>query len=681
MRETIGDMPDFPDPEALQEAAEAELWSADVVTVPAEVRTHTGQMMVAVLIMAEGYVLDAPIEPAPSPEPESVSALLEQGLRRVAEKVGNWPPVVVVRHSEVAAHLGTRLDYLSIEVEYSPILPEIEEATASLRSYMGSERHPQIHFGPGFWRGWYCPEAWIADFFQAAARYYEAAPWTRYPFDAMLAVEGTSGRTWYVLVEGDPQETDPVPPVLSLFSERADAERVATIGSMEEARFVGRGLILLFADRTELPSQTVQEIRQAGWPVASSDAWPALLMINTPAGGLTAADAGDLLAVMHVISGAVPVPTPDSPAIPAGEWQDPESGLGLRVLPLPLPEEEEEDEEGEGEERLEELFAGEAADQSAGLVDRFDHSSLVEQIQKRVEAEGAATLEDVQRIAAQEHEAYNRASQEELGGLSPEQTARLLYQSWESPDSIVRFDTDLPLAELETSPFLYRTRILLGTMLERGGIAPTQAGNLPRAFVQDMMEAMDTPLTGPDRSLRDNRRYNEADTHLYDLRLFLEFAGCIRRYRKKFIVARAVRPLLKPEQAGVLFRHLFIKHFQYLDLSCLDCYAPAHLFQSGVAYSLWKFLDSSVEWLPAEAFSDRLILPTLRDDLLRSVESEKELQAIITFRLMQPLERFGLAENREMAESRNWYPWNREYRPTPLAARFLHFDFSDQESD
>jgi len=654
-------MSDFMDPELLQAASNARTWSADVVTISSEVRTHTGQMMTAVMITGDGFVLDAPVEPAPSPEPEHVSDLLEQGLRRVAERVGNWPHGVVVRHGEVAEHLGPRLAYLGVKVHHSPILPDIEEATSSLRSYMGGDRHPQMHFGPMHWRGWHRPDDWIADFFRAAARCHESEPWLMLPPDTILEVKGTSGRSWYVLIEGGWIAEESAPPVISLFTHRSDADQVGMGPDEADLHFEGRGLIVLFLTRDQFRRDTVKEVETAGWLVVSPEAWPALLMINTPAGGLTTRDSHDLLAILTIIPEAVPTLIPGPGMGNEGVWKHPESGLDIRLLPL---------RQAFGEDRFIDAGAG----------NRFDIGPLMDQIGRRVEVEGAKSIEDVKRIAAKENRAYNSTPQEELGGLSPEQAARLLHISWESPESPLRLATDLPLSELEASPLLCRSRILLKAILERGGIQPTQAGNLPRAFVYEMMVAMGSPRPGSDRNVPGTRTYNEQSTNLFNLRTFLEFAGCIRRYRKKFIVARSIRPLLNPERAGELLRHLFISHFQKMDISCLDYCSHAPSFQFGLAHALWKFRDLSEEWLPSEAFIDRLILPTIRESLLREVLDEDELKKIIIYRLMEPLEEFGLAECRALPDQDGWFPLARQYRAAPLAARFLGFNFDQPDA-
>jgi len=626
------DMAEYTEPEVLKAASRAGSWSADVVTIPSEVRTHTGQMMATIMITGDGFVLDASAEVAPSPEPEQVSDLLEQGLRRVAERVGNWPHSVVVRHGEVAEHLGPRLAHLGVQVLHSPILPDIEEATSGLRSHLGGDLHPQIHFGPMHWRGWHRPDAWITDFFHAAARFHTSEPWLMLPPDMLLEAEGTSGRTWYVHIAegGDTEEV--VAPVISLFT--------------------------IFHAREQLRPETVKEIETAGWPVASPKAWPTLLMINTPAGGLTARDSHDLLAILTIIPEAVSMLMSGPGMGNDGVWKHPESGLDIRLLPLQQAVDED-------------LFV------DAG--DRYDISPMLDRIKERAEIEGATSIEDINRIAAEENQAYNSTPQEELGGLNPEQATRLLHTSWENPESPLRFGTDMPLSELKASPMLCRSRILLNAILDRGGIQPTQAGNLTRAFVHEMLVAMGSPRPDSDRHVPVTRMLNEQDTDLYPLRTFLEFAGCIRRYRKKFVVARSIRPLLIPERAGELLQHLFINHFQKLDLSCLDYRSHAPIFQFGLCFALWKFRDLSEEWLPPEAFIDHIILPTIREDLFREVQDEDELKRIIENRLMKPLEEFGLAEGRTLPDQDRWLPLTREYRSTPLAGGFLRFDFNQPD--
>jgi hypothetical protein len=94
-------------------------------------------------------------------------------------------------------------------------------------------------------------------------------------------------------------------------------------------------LSLTFDRRADLPPRMRKEILAAGWEVAGPDAYPSLIAINTPGGGVIAAQGADLAAALRAVPAFVNE-FRDELRNWMGErleWRDPETGVKL-TFPL-----------------------------------------------------------------------------------------------------------------------------------------------------------------------------------------------------------------------------------------------------------------------------------------------------------------------------------------------------------
>ncbi|MGH9363273.1 MAG: hypothetical protein ACRD2T_15285, partial [Thermoanaerobaculia bacterium] len=179
------------------------------------------------------------------------------------------------------------------------------------------------------WAGWGQPSAWVADLFAAAAAFYRAAPWQALDSLDGLEVVTAGGRRWWGNVFGQGGSVFG----LSLFSDLGDLLSAAFEEVPPEAR--GRLLSLLYNRRGEIAPRMAREIAHQGWEIAGPAAYPSLIAINTPGGGLPRADAADLLAVLGALPGVFAAWD-----LPAGRghadlfWRDPQSGLAITLFSL-----------------------------------------------------------------------------------------------------------------------------------------------------------------------------------------------------------------------------------------------------------------------------------------------------------------------------------------------------------
>ena len=173
--------------------------------------------------------------------------------------------------------------------------------------------------------------------------------------------------------------------------------------------------------------------------------------------------------------------------------------------------------------------------------------------------------------------------------ISADEIQKLLDADWEDPDGAIYVRDDLTMREAEQSLFFRNARTLLSALNESGGTQATEAGNLNRKFVAEMMEQLDL---NP-RTLEIIREVNKVinEETLWDLhinRVVCELAGLIRRNRGKFQVIQKRSHLMQDENAGPLYQLLFSTFFRRFNLAYLDRLAEAPFIQQAVAFSLFK---------------------------------------------------------------------------------------------
>jgi hypothetical protein len=192
-----------------------------------------------------------------------------------------------------------------------------------------------------------------------------------------------------------------------------------------------------------------------------------------------------------------------------------------------------------------------------------------------------------------------------------------------------------------------------------------------------------------DRYLEDlhrmNKVVNEADVWpLHVVRVNLELAGLIRRRKGTFLLTRKGRSLVSPEAAGELFRHLFLVHFGEFDLRYGRRLWSELDLQAAMPLLIWQVGVWARDWVTVQALSVRL-LPESRPDADNG--GDASLRQDISFLhsiLLEPLEGFGLLEERDAdpqgeSEDRRWRwrPEALEVRITPLFHRFLSFRWEE----
>ncbi len=264
----------------------------------------------------------------------------------------------------------------------------------------------------------------------------------------------------------------------------------------------------------------------------------------------------------------------------------------------------------------------------------------------------------------------NAAPQPDLGGLTPDELAQVLYGDWRGPGPL-RVVRELPLAEIEAAPWFLVARTLMTLIQRHGPIKATQAGNLPRSVVRLFLDGILSTESRERFGDAGLGSINEQDMSVIHIpRVLLEISKLIRNKKGRFVLTREGRALLPDDRAGELYAVLFEACFRGLDLAYLDGAPEAPVFQQLIGYALVRLRDLAGEWIPARDVDERALHPGVRPEVPVPSPLWDPIETLVETRLLLPLERFGLVERREVPREPLKYPRD-EVRKNPLYDRFL----------
>ena len=614
-----------------RDARKARVWEADVSPLPAVFDDRPdGRPGILILTVGEWVLATEVLARPPREVPELVD-LLTRRIREAASQVGRMPRTIRVRDQELATVLEAQLGTRKIRVECRPSLPNLDEALAGVVERMGGPADRPLTASPLRWAGWDMDDEEIRRLFSAAARLYRANPWAERAETEPVELDCHDDGFWYVSFSGEMGDF----PAVSVFRELDDVAANLTVPRdiLPEA-LVDRHFIIVYSPRDHLPHPMTVEVVGQTWEVAAPDAYPRLMTVNTPGGGITREDAEALTSLLEAAAAFTEAgdPEPDTvgdgsdlPTIPG--WSAPGSRWLVR----------------DGSHLLANLL--EAPSLEAGI------GPLVEGL--------------------------NSAPDLELGGLSPDQVHRLLYQDWEVDEAPLHFSTDLSLEELRRVEILTNARRLMELCGEPGGAGATAAGNLNRAAVArmrgggtwDSLGTSDQPHSGGETF--PGKVLNEGDFRgLQWMRVLLELAELVEREGQAFHLTTPGRDLLHPSRSGELFRHLFRTQMQRMNLAFGDRYPTEETLQFGVPFTLARLAREARAWIPPVDLVPRILLPRVLDEVEDDVGSGA-LPGVVTHRILRPLHRFGLLEW-EWEERYGFRSSARQVRLAPLFDRFIH---------
>ncbi len=287
-----------------------------------------------------------------------------------------------------------------------------------------------------------------------------------------------------------------------------------------------------------------------------------------------------------------------------------------------------------------------------------------------------AMLDELNRRIAIMMNARNAAPDPEMGGLSPNQVARLIYAEWGEPGGAVQFNTDIPLAELEKADFFRGARTFLKALHAAGEVRATTSKNLPRRFVADVL-----PLMCDEKALEEIYKYNKVVNEqdvppLHYARVVSNLAGLVRLRKGKFGIPKSKAALLDDECAGELFRCLFVAFFRKLNLAYTHRVAfEARGLQTCAAYTLYRLGVVTRDWKPKDDLPAEVLLPAVREEIEKEIRGYEywTTENLMTSRLIRWFLDWGMLEGRYEQESK-FFKTLKAVRTTPLYAAVLRFN-------
>lgn len=311
-------------------------WQVDLTPLPVVLADAPDAGPAVALVVERGTVLHVDMVAAPPSEAEAVAAELERVIAQAAGTVGAWPERVQVRDAGVAGELAARLAPRGVEVGHHAHLDGLDILAAGLLDTLASDVASAMPAAssPATWRGWGLPRDTVAEIFRAAAAFWRTRPWEWVPSDdPLMAVEGTS-RAWTCAVLGNGGEEFG----LALYGAAEDFYQMFEDGA-PFARMNGPLLSLTFNAAGELEPAMRREVMAARWEVAGRDAYPVIVALNTPEGGLPREMAEDLARLLRAVPEFVAhhrdVLDPDQLLETPLEWRAPGTGVLLRLEPGP----------------------------------------------------------------------------------------------------------------------------------------------------------------------------------------------------------------------------------------------------------------------------------------------------------------------------------------------------------
>lgn len=300
-----------------------------------------------------------------------------------------------------------------------------------------------------------------------------------------------------------------------------------------------------------------------------------------------------------------------------------------------------------------------------------DVAALIASIRAELESHEFGSIEEAQAHVNRVMNRRNDTPLPDLGGLTPHELDDVLHGDWRGPGPL-RIMPDLPLVAAEVAPWFVVSRLLMRIIVEDGPIKLTPAGNLPRAVVRRLVESVMSAATREHWSGQGVERVKERDLQLVHLpRVLLEVGGLMRLRKGQLVLSKEGTALLPDARAGELYARLFETCFRRFNLGYLDGAGEAPVFQQLVGYALVRLRHLAQDWIPVERVVTDTLHPMVRPNVPVPPDGWDRLPLIVETRLLRPLERFALVEQRELPREPGDILRRYEVRKTPLYDLFL----------
>jgi hypothetical protein len=305
-------------------------WEVGVIPLPSSIETDPEARLVIAMAATLDAVLAMNVLTNLSGEPAEVAVALHEVLEEAMRLTGARPRFLHVAHPETARELAPLLAGCGIEVEALGGYDRLHDPARSMMEDMaGVDLWPPMS-KPVTWAAWQLPDADVAALFRAAAAFFRAAPWSILEGDDVLGFALPEGPPWAGVIMGQAREVYG----LALYAQPSDVIALFEGGAARQHQALGdpgamegRIITLIFEKAHELPRPMRREVARRGWEVASPSAYPTLVAVNTPGGGVSRADVRALTEALSLVPAYLEAAENSDPSgafLP--EWTSPETG-------------------------------------------------------------------------------------------------------------------------------------------------------------------------------------------------------------------------------------------------------------------------------------------------------------------------------------------------------------------
>jgi len=309
--------------------------------------------------------------------------------------------------------------------------------------------------------------------------------------------------------------------------------------------------------------------------------------------------------------------------------------------------------------------------------DFYSIEALAQDLMDLLAQSGGDAPDWIKETMAKSIDKENAEPLAELGGLSAGQTYFMNYAGWWAEPYPIRLADDLPADRVNRSSLLRNARIFLWAITEAKGTPATAAGNLPRAFVAQMLEVLDLPPGELDAIRRYNKVINEQDVWaLHLVRVICQGGGLIKQAKKRFSVTRKAKQLLKEDKAGALYRHLFDTTFRKFNLGYMSRLPDTPGVQATAPYALYRIgqLETGKAY-EVEELIEVAFLPAVIEEIAQVSSYEGAPRWLLEGCILGPLERLGLVEILREEDKTRSEAIEHRVRKLPLFDAFIRFEF------
>lgn len=309
--------------EVRRAATAAHRWQADIRPLASYTEDDPSARLGTLMVTAGGFVVHSDVLRRPSPEAEQMAEVILSGVLAARQTLDRTPESVEVGDEQTAAALRALLAErdLPIQVE-AGATEEVTNVMRQMSQHMGGHMSGQSR--PECWQGWDLPAEWVAEIHRAAARFHRARLWERCDEGLDVMAKAPSGRVWSLVIGGEAAGTG----YLYAFTEITDFVGLVQLGLREPDECEGPFYSLFFEAGKSRTRAARREVAAAGWEVAAAGAYPVLVAVGSPAGGIRRADADDLLVLLRAVS-ALAEAAPGSITALADGWTDRDTKTSL----------------------------------------------------------------------------------------------------------------------------------------------------------------------------------------------------------------------------------------------------------------------------------------------------------------------------------------------------------------